>query len=471
MSEVGVKTYVSTLAVLAVALAASWAYWYEVPTQPRFMLTALVFSFFLCVISRFPIRVGTRDEVDATDIMLVASLAFLGPVWATVASIPYAVLIGRKDLLRTVYETSQNAVFFHVAGMIFAIATPPFLIETPESVAPVVFATLGASMALVLINSASNASLLKIKYQQPLKKTWEELIEPYLLSDAINIFTAGLGVLALLVYGPVAAIVVVAGSVASQVIVYRSRDKVAENVELKARISSLEESLRISNMTFGAMMVEDLGRRDGYTHLHAAATSVYAADIAVELKMDVRSVERLRMAGLLHNIGMFEMPPELLTASGQLNSVAKGKISEHPIEGEAALDSVPEFEDMATWVRWHHERPDGRGYPDRLRGPWIPIEAKILAAAQAYAAMVLDQPRRPGMDFATSRGELNSGAGTQFDEVVVRAFLRILDTASEGYRMADDYRFIFPAPRKRDTPRPPRRIAEADPTLEPKDGI
>lgn len=395
----------------------------------------------------------------------------LGPVWAMVAAIPYALLIGARSLLRTAYEVSHNTILFYSAGMVFSVASGPLLIEQPDSVYPVVYAAFAAAITLPLVNCFLSAGLLKVKYDQGFKQTWQEQVEPYLLSDAINVLAAGVSVLALLVYGPVAALVLVGGSIGSQILVYRARGQVTENVELKARISSLEESLRISNMTFGAMMVEDLGRRDGYTHLHAAATSVYAADIATELKMDSRSAERLRMAGLLHNIGMFEMPPELLTASGQLNSVAKGKISEHPIEGEAALASVPEFEDMATWVRWHHERPDGRGYPDRLRGPWIPIEAKILAAAQAYAAMVLDQPRRPGMGFASARGELNSGAGTQFDEVVVRAFLRILDTGSEGYRMADDHRFIFPATRKRDTPRPPRRIAGTNPAGEPPDAL
>jgi HD-GYP domain-containing protein (c-di-GMP phosphodiesterase class II) len=102
---------------------------------------------------------------------------------------------------------------------------------------------------------------------------------------------------------------------------------------------------------------------------------------------------------------------------------------------------------MAGWVRWHHERVDGRGYPDNLRGPWIPLESKILALAQAYAAMVLDQPRRPGMSFAEAREALISGIDTQFDGVVVRAMLRVLDTESEGYRMADDHRFIFPDPK------------------------
>ncbi|MGI8650070.1 MAG: HD-GYP domain-containing protein, partial [Rubrobacter sp.] len=244
-------------------------------------------------------------------------------------------------------------------------------------------------------------------------------------------------------YGPVAAIVVVIGAVSSQILVYRTRENVRENAALKERIVSLEESLAVSNLTFGAMMIEDLGRRDGYTHLHAAATAVYSADIALELNLDLNVVKRLRMAGLLHNIGMFGAPRELLSGTGPLNSIGKSRIREHPELGEKALASVQEFSEMAKWVRWHHERPDGRGYPDRLRAAWIPLEARILAVAQAYAAMVLDQPRRPGLRVPASREKLNLGAGSQFDEVVVRAFLRILDTETDGYRAADDHRFGF----------------------------
>ncbi|MEJ7633059.1 MAG: HD domain-containing phosphohydrolase, partial [Rubrobacteraceae bacterium] len=190
----------------------------------------------------------------------------------------------------------------------------------------------------------------------------------------------------------------------------------------------------------------DLGRRDGYTHRHAAATAVYAADLGREMKLDETCVGRLRMAGLLHNIGMFGLPEELLLATGKLNSIARQQLDEHPARGEEALAAVSEFEEVASWVRWHHERPDGRGYPDKLRGSWIPSEAKILSVAQAYAAMVLDQPQRPGMPPAEAREKLAAGLDTEFDGVVLRAFLRILDTESEGYRMADDHRFIFPGP-------------------------
>ncbi len=269
-------------------------------------------------------------------------------------------------------------------------------------------------------------------------------MEPYLTSDIINVLTAGVGTLALVIYGPVAAVILVGGSIGSQVLVYRSRDQVQKNQELQERVRSLEESLTTSNMTFGTMMVRELGRRDGYSDRHAAATATYAADIAQEMKLDSGRVERLRIAGLLHNIGMFGLPGELLTETGKLNSVAKNQLTEHAAGGEEALAAVPEFREMASWVRWHHERPDGRGYPDKLRGAWIPLEAKILAVAQAYAAMVLDQPRRPGLSTHEARETLTAGIDTEFDGVVVRAFLRIIDTESEGYRRADDYRFVFP---------------------------
>ena len=307
---------------------------------------------------------------------------------------------------------------------------------------------------MLAVNQALNMGLMKVKYRQRLEETWNELVQPYLLAHAISVLTVGVGVLVMLTYGPIAALVVVAGSIGSQVLVYRSREQVEENRELRGRIGSLEEALATSNNTFGTMIIQDLGRRDGYTHRHAAATAVYAADLARELKLDETRAEQLRMAGLLHNIGLFGLPEELLLATGKLNSIAQSLLAEHPARGEEALSAIPEFGEMATWVRWHHERPDGRGYPDKLRSPWMPLEAKILAVAQAYAALVLDQPSRPGVGFAEAREKLGAGIDTEFDGVVVRALLRILETESEGYRMADDHRFVFPAPEHRRRAKP-----------------
>lgn len=458
-SEAALRIYIGALAAFALALAASWVYWYGVTLELRFIVGTLAFACSILLGDLFPVRVSGRTTLGVWDVGLVVAIAALGPTWAAIAALPSAFFVGRRNWLRTFYEVGHSVTIVYLAGMVFSFISTPLFSGTAATTAQVVYGTLAASATLLGANRAATAILLKVKYDQTLPETWREDIEPYLISDAVNVLTAGLGVLALVIYGPVAALVVVGGAIGSQVLVYRSRDRARENRELRERIQSLEESLTISNTTFGMMMIRDLGSKDGYTDRHAAATATFAADMARELGLDEARAGRLRMAGLLHNIGMFGLPEDLLTETGRLNSIARSRIAEHAARGEEVMAAVPEFREMATWVRWHHERPDGRGYPDKLRGTWIPLEAKILTVAQAYAAMVMDGPSRPGMSPAKAREQLCAGIDTEFDGMVVRAFLRILDTESEGYRMADDHRFLFPVPGAAERPGPHLRDA------------
>jgi len=399
----------------------------------------------------FPLRVSDKSAIGVWDVGLVLAVVTLGPTWAAIAALPSAVFVGRRDWLRTVYEIGHSTTIVYLAGIVFFFASDtPLLLGSTAPAAQIVYGTFATGLTLLAANRLVAAILLKIKYGQGLQETWKEDTQPYVLSDALNILTAGSGALALVVFGPVAgpvaALVLLGGTIGSQVLVYRAREQMQKNEELRGRIDSLEGALATSNHTFGTMIVRDLGRRDGFTDRHAAATAVYAADLAREMGMDETHVGRLRLAGLLHNVGLLGLPEELLLATGKPNSIAQSRLAEHPARGGEALAAVPEFGEMATWVRWHHERPDGRGYPDKLRGPWIPTEAKVLAVAQAYAALILDGPSRPGVSPSKAREKLGAGADTEFDGVVVRALLRILDTESEGYRMADDHRFVFPAP-------------------------
>lgn len=447
-------------------LCASWTYWYGVELNSELIAGAIVFAILILIGEIFPIGIGGRGTIGVWDIGLVIAIAAVGPTWAALAAIPAAVYAGRRELLRLVFEVSHIVVITFLAGMIFSLTSEPLLLGPDASTPHLVYGTFAASIVLGSSNKLIVATLLRIKYGRKLRDTWREDMTPYLLSDALNALTAGFGVLALIVYGPVAALVAVGGAIGSQVIVYRSRDQLKENQELKKRILSLEESLTNSNLTFGTMVIQDLGRRDGHTHRHAAATSVYAADIARELQLEETTAERLRMAGMLHNIGMFSLPEEIISATGRLNSIARNEMEQHPIRGEQALAAVPEFQEMASWVRWHHERPDGRGYPDKLRSPWIPAEAKILAVAQAYAAMITDRPHRPGISSAEARERLHAGVDTEFDGVVVKAFTRLLNNANEGYRMADDYRFLFPDPGSERLPETKLREQDSVPSNE-----
>ena len=444
LDEACLRVYVGTLTSLAATLIASWVYWHGLGFDLRFVLGTAVFASLILLGDAFSVRINERLTIGASDVGLIMAVVVLGPVWAAAAALPTDLLVGRRDWLRTVYEIAQSITIIFLAGITFSFASEPLLISDSKSFANILYGTLIAGMTLVGANKVIGSALVKIKFDQAFHETWEESWRPYLFSDALYVLTAGFGALAWVASGPVATVIVVAGSIGSQMLVYRSREHGKANQELRARVDSLEEALTTSNTAFGTMIVRDLGRRDGYTHRHAAATAVYAADLGREMKLNEAHVGRLRMAGLLHNIGMFGLPEELLLATGKLNSIARHQLEEHPARGEEALAAVSEFEEVSSWVRWHHERPDGRGYPDKLRGSWIPSEAKILSVAQAYAAMVLDQPQRPGMPPAEAREKLAAGLDTEFDGVVLRAFLRILDTESEGYLMADDHRFIFP---------------------------
>ena len=446
LKERGLKTYIAVLVVFAATLAITWFYQYGMSFEPRFALGAVFFVVLILAGDAFPIRVTERVTIGTWDVALIFAVVVLGPFWAAFAALPSAFFVGRRNLLRTAYEIGHTVTITYLAGMVFYFISGPLISSDPESFIPALYGTIISGVTLLGANKMINGGLLKIKYDQSFHETWRGLTEPYLLSDLVSILTAGLGVVALLLYGPVAAVVAVGGSIGSQVLVYRSREQVREIRELKERVGSLEESLTTSNTGFGMMIIRELGNRDGYTDRHAAATAAYATDLGREMKINEVRARWLRMAALVHNVGMFGLPDELLTATGRLNSIAKSQIAEHPVRSQEALAAVPEFREMASWVRWHHERPDGRGYPDKLRGRWIPLEAKILGLAQAYAAMVLDQPRRPGISSESARREISTCIDTKFDGMVVRAFLRILDTETEGYRMADDSRFVFPAP-------------------------
>jgi HD-GYP domain-containing protein (c-di-GMP phosphodiesterase class II) len=426
-------------------LAASWVYWEGFAFDRRLVIGTAIFASFILLGDLLSVRINEQFTVGAWDIGLIGAVIVLGPTWAALAALPSAFVVGGKDSLRTVYEISHSIVLAFLTGIVFSFVSGPLLLAEPGFTMPILYGTLVAGTTLLAANEVINSLLMKVKYDQSFFETWKESWQPYLFSDIVNVLTAGLGVVALLSYGQIAAVIVVAGSIGSQALVYRSREQVKENGALLARVESLEGALATSNTSFGTMIIRDLGQRDGYTHRHAAATATYAADLAREMKLDDTHAERLRMAGLLHNIGLFGLPDDILLAGGRPNSIARSRLDEHPARGEEALAAVSEFGEMASWVRWHHERPDGRGYPDKLRGPWIPLEARILAVAQAYAAMVLDQPRRPAMVPAQAREQLSAGIDTEFDGVVVRALLRLLDTESEGYRMADDHRFVFPS--------------------------
>jgi diguanylate cyclase (GGDEF)-like protein/putative nucleotidyltransferase with HDIG domain len=163
---------------------------------------------------------------------------------------------------------------------------------------------------------------------------------------------------------------------------------------------------------------------------HSEMVARYAEMMARELGFSERGIGRVRLAGLLHDVGKVGVPDDILQKPGKLTKEELATIRRHPELGAQILEH-PRLADVRAWVGAHHERPDGQGYPLGLRGEAIALEARILAVADAYEAMTSDRSYRSAMTHTAARAELERCAGTQFDERVVQALLSLLQREDE----------------------------------------
>ncbi len=172
-------------------------------------------------------------------------------------------------------------------------------------------------------------------------------------------------------------------------------------------------------------LAEALDVRDSGSATHCHRVGRYAELIARELGLSPNAVERVRIAGILHDVGRVGVPDELLSKRGPLDESDWKWVHSHPEVGARMLDTT-DFSDIGEWIRAHHERPDGTGYPEGRAAGEVPLEASILAVADAYEAMTADRPYRPSLEVAEACTQLREGAGRQFDERVVEALLRVV---------------------------------------------
>jgi diguanylate cyclase (GGDEF)-like protein len=199
---------------------------------------------------------------------------------------------------------------------------------------------------------------------------------------------------------------------------------VASHLELpSAELREQPAELRLAAVM---LLAETLDLRDPSTALHSRTVGRLARGTAVALGLEESRVERIHAAGVLHDLGKLGIPDHILQKPGGLSESEWREIRRHPDLGARILEHAG-MRDIAHWVRCHHERLDGHGYPQGMPGEAIPLEARILAVADAYEAMIADRPYRAGMPPCEATEELRRCSGTQFDPEIVDAFMRALD--------------------------------------------
>lgn len=181
------------------------------------------------------------------------------------------------------------------------------------------------------------------------------------------------------------------------------------------------EALFLQTVTALAQAVE---MRDTYTGNHTQRVTAYSLLLAEEIGLPEDQKRQLRVATLLHDIGKIAIDDQILRKPGRLSDPEFAQMRTHVVRGSEIIQMIPGLAWALPVVRGHHERYDGRGYPDGLKGESIPLTARIVAVADAFDAMTSDRPYRPGMPTARAFTELQTCAGTHFDPDCVAAFLR-----------------------------------------------
>jgi HD-GYP domain-containing protein (c-di-GMP phosphodiesterase class II) len=191
----------------------------------------------------------------------------------------------------------------------------------------------------------------------------------------------------------------------------------------------IERRRRESQNTFVqtlTTLAETIDLRDPYTAGHSRRVAAYSRLLALDLGLSVKVANQIEHAALLHDIGKVGVPDAVLFKNGPLDDEERLLIRAHPVIGAGLLADMPTMCDIYPCILHHHERWDGRGYPDGLSGENIPIGARVIAVADSFDAMTTDRPYRRGLGADAAIGELVRGEGSQFDAKCVKAFVQLV---------------------------------------------
>jgi HD-GYP domain-containing protein (c-di-GMP phosphodiesterase class II) len=425
--------YAAFLAVAALLFGAIlFASGVPLGASPWAVLTLAAIS---CVIEQSRVRLTQRVEISISLLpTLFAAVAF-GPLAAMVVAAASMVGDLRRDRLKWAVYTPSEAI----TGGLTGLAAAAVLDRGPEGFGAMVLATLAATATAQLLDLAFCAVTLRVRNAADPRQI-ARTAGPLLLGS-LPLYVPVVAVVAYAyhAFSPWTLPLFLAPTLAAQrlFVMYQGQRELADE------LSRVNRRLEGANLSFATALVATLEARDRYTAGHSAAVAVYARDISAQMGLSIEQQQLAQVTGLVHDIGKIGLPPTLLEKAGPLTLAERRQMEKHSEIGERILFNVEDYADVARYVRFHHERVDGMGYPDGLSEDDIPLISRIIAVADAYNAMTSDRPYRDAMPSRVARLRLAQAVGSQFDVAVVAAFEAILAQASEEYRFGQSPTFAL----------------------------
>lgn len=404
MDKAGLNVYVGFVFAVGLVLFERYGLWFRFDRA----VDLAFFGILVVLAELLPVQLPRGISASVSFAILYAATIVTGPsagTWvALIAGVIHSVHT-RVGLQKWAFNIGQIIIAVVASGVVyeaFGITGVPdnlLRMAVPASAAGLTYFVLNSLLVSGAVSLSTGASLWRI---------WRGSL------TSIYVSFAGLGIL-----GAIMAIAYSRIGLVSALIIFVpllvARYAVQQTVKITQSHYALVESLTAA-----------LEAKDGYTSGHSMRVSDLSVKIARRMRLPESRVEIVEYAGMLHDIGKIGIKDELLNKTGPLTSDDFCNIRSHVVKGAEIVAPAQFLSGVAEIIKCHHERYDGKGYPSGLIGDAIPLEARILAVADAFDAMISDRPYRKGLGEDEAVRRLVAAAGTQFDPAVVRACLEVL---------------------------------------------
>lgn len=400
------RAYIACVTAIAVGAVAVLA-----GIGPVASLHSAATAGFLCgmgwIASRLTYQLDEKGAQASVGSLLYPAAAFVVADWTVPVLVGLTILsieVRRKAPLRKViYNTAALTASNALAILAFRFVGG----EAWNAGGSIGFGSIAVLLLTAsLVCSAATSGVIALSQGQPVIKTWRAVTGRTALDDVL--VSPIVGVIAY-----TAATFPIGWTVAA-----------CSTLIWINRLHQTNRALQQVSHEMLDLMVGAIEARDPYTSGHSRRVAKMSVEIARSIGLGPREVERIRVAGLLHDVGkIHEKYAPVLSKPDRLTRDEWLLMKEHPVDGEKLVAKVSQLHDVLPAVRHHHERWDGAGYPDGLKGDAIPLMARVMAIADTIDAMTSDRSYRRGLSIAEVRCEVERCAGTQFDPQIVGKLL------------------------------------------------